>query len=231
MNRIEKGLGWELRLGDYREALANVDSVDSLICDPPYSERTHKGNKDLDKLNRRAIKYPYWKRADVYELVLSWTERTNKWICVMCDHTQTHDYSCAFLESKRYSFAPVPIIQPRVRLCGDGPASCTVNLMVARPKDERFMRWGSLPGFYRTVIERNAHIGGKPLALMRAIIRDYTRRGDIVCDPCAGYGTTLLAALIEGREAIGAEIDPETFDVAVKRLREGFTPDLFKGEY
>ena len=93
------------------------------------------------------------------------------------------------------------------------------------------MRWGSLPGFYRTVIERNAHIGGKPLALMRAIIRDYTRRGDIVCDPCAGYGTTLLAALIEGREAIGAEIDPETFDVAVKRLREGFTPDLFKGEY
>jgi len=37
-------------------------------------------------------------------------------------------------------------------------------------------------------------------------------------------GTTLLAAVIEGRRAIGAERDPATFAKAVARLRRGFTP-------
>lgn len=33
----------ELRLGDYREVLADVEA-DAVITDPPYSERTHKGH-------------------------------------------------------------------------------------------------------------------------------------------------------------------------------------------
>ena len=61
---------------------------------------------------------------------------------------------------------------------------------------------------------------------MRPIVRDYSRPGDLVCDPCAGGGTTLLAAVIEGRKAIGAELDPATFDLAAKRLRRGYTPNL-----
>jgi site-specific DNA-methyltransferase (adenine-specific) len=69
--------------------------------------------------------------------------------------------------------------------------------------------------------------GGKPLWLMRAIVRDYTRPGDLVCDPCAGGATTLLAAAMEGRRAVGAEMDPVTFEKASKRLAQGYTPDLF----
>jgi len=53
---------------------------------------------------------------------------------------------------------------------------------------------------------------------MRAIIRDYTRPGDLVCDPCAGAGTTLLAARMEGRRSIGAEMMPEHYDIARRRL-------------
>jgi site-specific DNA-methyltransferase (adenine-specific) len=55
---------------------------------------------------------------------------------------------------------------------------------------------------------------------------DDSRPGDLICDPCAGGGTTLLAAVIEGRRAIGAECDPETFELAVRRLRRGYTPCL-----
>lgn len=61
---------------------------------------------------------------------------------------------------------------------------------------------------------------------MRAIVRDYSRRGDLVCDPTAGGGTTLLAAAIEGRRAIGAEVDDETFRAAKRRLAAGYTPAL-----
>lgn len=49
---------------------------------------------------------------------------------------------------------------------------------------------------------------GKPEWLMRALVRDYSRAGDLVCDPLAGYGTTLHAAIAEGRRAIGSERDP-----------------------
>jgi len=60
--------------------------------------------------------------------------------------------------------------------------------------------------------------------LMRAIVSDYSRPGDLVCDPFAGGGTTLLAAAIEGRRAIGAEESPETYARAVRRLSAGYTP-------
>jgi len=72
-------------------------------------------------------------------------------------------------------------------------------------------------------------MGQKPMWLMRAIVRDYSRHGDLVCDPYAGSGTTLLAAVMEGRRAIGAEMDEGRFDMAVRRLRGGFTTDLFGG--
>jgi site-specific DNA-methyltransferase (adenine-specific) len=53
---------------------------------------------------------------------------------------------------------------------------------------------------------------------MRAIVSDYSRPGDLVCDPTAGYGSTLAAALQKGRRAIGAEVDPEVYAEARKRL-------------
>ena len=92
------------------------------------------------------------------------------------------------------------------------------------------MKWGSLPGWYEANIDRNGIPGGKPLGLMRAIVRDYTRPGHLVCDPCAGGGTTLIAAAIEGRHAIGAEMDPETYEKAQRRIAGGYTPDMFTTE-
>jgi hypothetical protein len=96
-------------------------------------------------------------------------------------------------------------------------------------------RWGALVGAYvvpmgqtrRGAREGKAVIGGKPLWLMRAIIRDYTKPGDLVCDPFSGGGTTLLAAAMEGRRAIGAEMDPKTHALATERLAKGYTKPMF----
>lgn len=59
--------------------------------------------------------------------------------------------------------------------------------------------------YYLGPAERKPEVGGKPVWLMRELVRDYSRQDWIVCDPCAGQATTLLAAAIEGRRAIGAE--------------------------
>jgi DNA modification methylase len=62
---------------------------------------------------------------------------------------------------------------------------------------------------------------------MRAIVRDYSRPGDTVCDPTAGWGTTLRAAQETGRLWLGSEMDPHAHAVATKRLAQPYTPPLF----
>jgi site-specific DNA-methyltransferase (adenine-specific) len=137
----------------------------------------------------------------------------------------------AYAEAGRLDFAPVGFLDYHPRLVGDGPASGLIYLMVARPRTQEFARWGCLPPwygpFFPTHKDKDTAIGGKPMRGMRALVRDYSRPGDLVCDPTAGSATTLLAAAIEGRRAVGAELDPATFALAQRRIAKGYTPDLF----
>ena len=83
---------------------------------------------------------------------------------------------------------------------------------------------GNAAGAYDIPPERDMGVvGGKPLSLMQAFTRDYSRRGDLICDPCAGAGTTLRAAQLEGRESVGAERDEETYRLASARIGAPFT--------
>lgn len=73
-------------------------------------------------------------------------------------------------------------------------------------------------------------VGGKPLWLMRALVTDYTVPGEVVYDPCAGSATTLIAAAMEGRWAIGCEPDREAYEAACRRLdRRLAQQDLWRG--
>jgi len=280
-----------LHLGPYTETLAG-ETWDALICDPPYSERTHTGHNDgaatADRMrdhlarmearvaaglpatlsgekgchndrekialrratiklaeqksqrNRRAIEYLAWTPDDVRSFVDFCAPRTRGWMVAMCDHTLLEHYWKAMARHDRYVFDfPIPWVASgsRVRMGGDGPACWTCMLAVSRPKTAEAMRWRSLPGAYLytsrggesdgTAGGRDTYIGGKPLDLMRAIVRDYSRPGDTVCDPTAGWGTTLRAAQETGRLWLGSEMDPHAHAVATKRLAQPYTPPLF----
>lgn len=47
----------------------------------------------------------------------------------------------------------------------------------------------------------------KPVALLRFLVASYSDPGDLVFDPFAGSGSTLVSAFLEGRRAIGCEVD------------------------
>lgn len=66
------------------------------------------------------------------------------------------------------------------------------------------------------------HLTVKPLALMRRLIRAYTLPGHTVLDPFLGSGTTLEAALLEGRHVIGMEAD-ERFHPLIEQRRQRAT--------
>ncbi|GAA0914357.1 hypothetical protein GCM10009558_023110 [Virgisporangium aurantiacum] len=60
----------------------------------------------------------------------------------------------------------------------------------------------------RYVAGSAAHPARMAPDLATALIEDYTRPGDLVLDPLAGTGTTLVEAVHAGRNALGVEIGP-----------------------
>jgi DNA modification methylase len=68
--------------------------------------------------------------------------------------------------------------------------------------------------------ELTVHPTVKPIALVADAMRDCSRRGDVVLDPFAGSGTTILAAERVGRIGFGMEIDPLYVDVAIRRWQD-----------
>ncbi len=180
---------------------------------------------------RKAIGYDGWSPADVSAFVDAWSTRCRGWFVTITDHALAPVWESALENAGRYVFAPLPWVArgSRVRLAGDGPSTWTCWIVVARPRTgtdrtgRPYNKWGTLPGAY--VVNQMHHArrentvqGAKPLPLMRALVRDYTRPGDIVCDPCAGGATTLIAAHQEGRIGIGAEMDPETHALGLRRI-------------
>jgi DNA modification methylase len=59
-------------------------------------------------------------------------------------------------------------------------------------------------------------------SLAATVIEEYSRPGDLVLDPFAGFGTTLAVAERLGRRALGVELLPERVDQIRRRLT---TPD------
>lgn len=66
--------------------------------------------------------------------------------------------------------------------------------------------------------ERHGHMTTKPVDLLRHLIRLFSPEGSVVFDPFAGSGSTGVAARMESRKFIGAEIDKRMARTAEKRI-------------
>jgi len=60
------------------------------------------------------------------------------------------------------------------------------------------------------------HPTQKPVKLLERLIEIFTDEGDVVIDPCAGSGSTLVAAQNVGRKAFGFEIKKDFHTAATK---------------
>src|SRR5699024_7807854 len=106
------------------------------------------------------------------------------------------------------------------RTYGKGLSSSTPNR--APLGDEggasRFFYTAKAPKRERPNVDGVQHPTVKPLAIMRWLIRLVTPPGGTVLDPFAGSGTTIEAALIEGFDPVGIEMEADYLPLIQHRI-------------
>lgn len=105
--------------------------------------------------------------------------------------------------------------------------SAIENIIIAKAPKATFNGHCLSPVWNEPVVSNQIHPTQKPYSIMAKMISVSSNLGDIILDPFAGSGTTLVAAKQLGRKYIGIEINPEYCEIAEERLKQG---ELFNQE-
>jgi adenine-specific DNA-methyltransferase len=75
-------------------------------------------------------------------------------------------------------------------------------------------------------IEKTIHPCQFPVELVERCVLALTDENDRVLDPYMGVGSTLLAALLHKRKALGSEKELQYVDIAIDRVKQLINGDL-----
>lgn len=79
---------------------------------------------------------------------------------------------------------------------------------------------------YKNINGENLHDTEKPVELMKILVENSSKPGDIVLDPFMGIGSTGIACQLLHRKFIGIEIDENYFKVARERISQICPADI-----
>lgn len=113
------------------------------------------------------------------------------------------------------------VLKANMKIVGN----CEYGLLFYREKLPKFNNKGKMVfnciDWERDNDTPKIHPTQKPIPLLKKLIEIFTDEGDVVIDPCAGSGTTLLAADMLNRKAYGFEIKKNFYKEAMA-LREKY---------
>ena len=231
--------------GDCREILPQLEPVDHVITDPPYSRdifmraaATLNGKDRPNALrgNRLArgdtlVKFAVGSIGNAEEMrpavCLEIGRLSRRWALVWSDVESTHLWRAA-LEAQQMRYVRTgawakPNSMPQ--MSGDRPGvgfeACTIMHAKGRT---RWNGHGNLALWIHNIAsgdDRPDHPCPKPLPLMLELLSLFTDPGETILDPFMGSGTTLRAAKDLGRKAIGIEIEEKYCEIAAKRMSQG----------
>ena len=79
----------------------------------------------------------------------------------------------------------------------------------------------------KDTITEKIHPTQKPVKVLSQLIEIFTDKGDVVIDPCAGSGSSLLAAIQCDRQAYGFEIKKNFYKDAKEKVLSNIQKKLF----
>jgi len=112
------------------------------------------------------------------------------------------------------------VLKANMRIVGN----CEYGLLLYRDKLPKFNNEGKMVfnciDWEKDNDTPKIHPTQKPVGLLERLIRIFTDEGDVVIDPVAGSGSTLLAAINCNRKAYGFEIKKDFYRPALQMLNE-----------
>ena len=128
---------------------------------------------------------------------------------------------------KNYS---AQVLKANMRVVGN----CEYGLILYRDKLPKFNNNGAMIfnciDYPKELGMRKIHETQKPIKLLRSLIEIFTDVDDVVIDPCAGSGSTLIAAAGLGRKSYGFEIKKPYYMDACNVIKANIQLDLFNVE-
>ena len=125
---------------------------------------------------------------------------------------------------KNYS---AQVLKANMRVVGN----CEYGLILYRDKLPKFNNHGQMIfncfDWSRDLGCQKIHPTQKPLALLRQLVELFTDPDDVVIDPCAGSGSSLIAAAGLNRKAYGFEIKKNIYSDACDLIKHNIQFDLF----
>lgn len=102
--------------------------------------------------------------------------------------------------------------------------NCEYAVLLYRDKLPKFNNNGRMifncMDWSKDTLSKKIHPTQKPVNVIANLIDIFTDYGDVVIDPVAGSGSTLIAAYETGRSCYGFEIKKEYFTLAKERIEE-----------
>lgn len=226
-------------------------SVDHILTDPPYSEHTHKaqrqgctgyveptrpGAQRAQFSRNRELGFDYITNKERVVFAAEIARVVKRWVLVFTDDKGLQPWADAFAAAG-IEWLRTGVWRKRgstPQFSGDRPAQGVEFIFIGHRKGRKTWTGGGRHAYWEAPIvlsrskkDPRVHTTQKPLSLMEALVRDFTDAGDLIVDPFAGSGTTIMAAKRLGCPGLGFEIDETYAELAAARVRdERFRPIL-----
>jgi site-specific DNA-methyltransferase (adenine-specific) len=212
----------DLRTGDFREVLADLDgTVDAIITDPPYP----------------AEYLPLYGIRDGHDETDGLTEFREDGLAEIANRLLKPGGICAVMVGQSY----LPEILER--MTDGGGLTYHWTLAYLTPGGQAVQLWQrKVNTFWKPILvftkgeytgawfgdvaksdvndnDKRFHEWGQSESGMVDLIERLTKPGDLIVDPFLGAGTTGVAALATGRQFIGCDIDADHVAKADARIR------------
>lgn len=205
----------------------DAGAFDHVITDPPYAARTQDNTRRGRKTKAQISEpMPLGFNPLSIERRARWAQwianATRRWAIVFSDHESSVGWA-EDLERAGLVYVRTAIWLRRggaPQFTGDRPASGHECIVLAhRGKGMRWNGRGKFGVYEERIVtgEKRAHATQKPLSLMLDLVRDFCDPGEVIMDPFAGSGTTLVAAKLHGVFCAGVELDEKFASYAVRR--------------
>jgi site-specific DNA-methyltransferase (adenine-specific) len=118
------------------------------------------------------------------------------------------------------------VLKANMRVVGN----CEYAIILYRDKLPKFNNHGKMVfncmDWQRDNETEKVHPTQKPVKVLKNLIEIFTDQGDVVIDPCAGSGSTLLAAVQCNRQAYGFEIKKNFYKEAKEKVLKNIQKSL-----